>query len=119
VVVGYDVAERLFGDPFSAVGRKVRVAGRELQVKGVIARKGRVLGQSFDTFILLPFTTFESMYGRRKTTVVSVKMRNAEAIDAAMARAEEAMRLAHRLRRVKGTTLPWTRPTRWWPFGGA
>jgi putative ABC transport system permease protein len=98
VVVGYDVAERLFGDPFSAVGLKVRVAGRELQVKGVIAKKGRVLGQSFDTFILLPFTTFESMYGRRKTTVVSVKMRNAEAIEGAMTRAEEAMRVSHRLR---------------------
>jgi putative ABC transport system permease protein len=98
VVIGYDVAERLFDEPAAAIGRKVRVAGRELQVKGVIAKKGRVLGQSFDTFILLPLTTFESMYGRRKTTVVSVKMRSADAIDGAMGRAEEAMRLAHRLR---------------------
>ncbi|MGH7526006.1 MAG: ABC transporter permease [Gemmatimonadales bacterium] len=98
VILGYDVADRLFDDPLMAVGRKVRVAGRELQVKGLIAKKGRVLGQSFDTFVLLPFTTFESMYGRRKTTVVSVKMAEAEAIDPAMARAEEAMRLAHRLR---------------------
>jgi putative ABC transport system permease protein len=97
-VLGYDVAERLFDDPLMAVGRKVRVAGRELFVKGLIAKKGRVLGQSFDTFVLLPFSTFESMYGRRKTTVVSVKMTTAEAIDPAMARAEEAMRLAHRLR---------------------
>jgi putative ABC transport system permease protein len=97
-VLGYDVAQRLFDEPARAVGRKVRVAGRELQVKGVIAKKGRVLGQSFDTFVLLPFSTFEAMYGRRKTTVVSVKMETAEAIDAAMARAEEAMRLAHRLR---------------------
>ncbi|HEU4681198.1 MAG TPA: ABC transporter permease, partial [Gemmatimonadales bacterium] len=98
VVLGHDVADRLFDEPAMAVGRKVRVAGRELQVKGVIGKKGRVLGQSFDTFVLLPFTTFESMYGRRKTTVVSVKMPTAEAIDPAMARAEEAMRLAHRLR---------------------
>ena len=98
VVLGYDVADRLFGHAPLATGRKVRISGRELQVRGVIAKKGRVLGQSFDTFVLLPFTTFESMYGRRKTTVVSVKMRSAEAIDGAMVRAEEAMRLAHRLR---------------------
>jgi putative ABC transport system permease protein len=98
VVLGFDVADRLFDDPALAVGRKVRVAGHELLVKGVIAKKGRVLGQSFDTFVLLPFTTFESMYGRRKTTVISVKMREAKAIDEAMSRAEEAMRLAHRLR---------------------
>jgi putative ABC transport system permease protein len=98
VVLGHDVADRLFDEPAMAVGKKVRVAGRELLVKGVIAKKGRVLGQSFDTFVLLPFTTFESMYGRRRTTVVSVKMPTAEAIDPAMARAEESMRLAHRLR---------------------
>jgi putative ABC transport system permease protein len=97
-ILGYEVAERLFDDPARAVGRKIRVLGRELMVKGVIAKKGRVLGQSFDMFVLLPFTTFESMYGRRKTTVVSVKMESVEAIDGAMTRAEEAMRLAHRLR---------------------
>jgi putative ABC transport system permease protein len=97
-VLGYDIADRLFDEPTMAVGRKVRVGGRELQVKGVIAKKGRVLGQSFDSFVLLPFSTFESMYGRRKTTVVSVKMATAGEIDPGMARAEEAMRLAHRLR---------------------
>ena len=97
-VVGYDVAEKLFDQPARAVGRKIRVGGREVVVKGVIERKGRMLGQSFDGFILLPFTTFEAQYGRRKTTVVSVKLASAELIPAAMNRAEEAMRIAHRLR---------------------
>jgi putative ABC transport system permease protein len=64
----------------------------------VFEKKGRVLGQSFDLFVLIPITMFETMYGRRKTTVVSVKMPTPDAIDGAMARAEEAMRLAHRLR---------------------
>jgi putative ABC transport system permease protein len=97
-VLGYDVAYKLFDVPASGVGRRIRVAGREITVKGVIAKKGRMLGQSFDGFILLPFSTFESMYGRRKTTVVSVKMDNADAIAGAMAQAQEAMRIAHRLR---------------------
>ena len=97
-VLGWDVADKLFGSPERAVGRKIRVGGREIRVKGVMAQKGRVLGQSFDAFILLPITSFESIYGRRLTTVVSVKMRDAEAIPGAMARAEEAMRLTHKLR---------------------
>jgi putative ABC transport system permease protein len=97
-VIGHDVAEKLFDRAAAAVGRKVRVSGREVLVTGVIAKKGRVLGQSFDAFMLLPFSTFESFYGRRKTTVVSVKMASSEAIEPAMARAEEAMRIAHRLR---------------------
>ena len=97
-VLGFDVADRLFDDPDQAVGRRVRIAGREMTVRGVIAKKGRVLGQSFDGFVLLPFPTFEAIYGRRQTTVVSVKMRDAASLDDAMARAEEAMRVAHRLR---------------------
>jgi len=98
VALGWDIARELFDEPAAAVGKNVRVAGYELTVKGVIAKKGRVLGQSFDGFVLLPFTTFESMYGRRKTTVVSVKMATADELDGAMARTEEAMRVAHRLR---------------------
>jgi putative ABC transport system permease protein len=97
-VIGYEIAEKLFDQPAAAVGRKIRIAGREVLVTGVIEKKGRVLGQSFDAFMLLPFSTFESFYGRRKTTVVSVKMGSADAIDPAMVRAEEAMRIAHRLR---------------------
>jgi putative ABC transport system permease protein len=97
-VIGHEIAEKLFDNPASAVGHKVRIGGREVLVTGVIETKGRVLGQSFDAFLLLPFTTFESFYGRRKTTVVSVKMPSAEAVEPAMLRAEEAMRVAHRLR---------------------
>jgi putative ABC transport system permease protein len=97
-VLGYDVADKLFTQPAMAIGRRIRIAGREVTVKGVIEKKGRMLGQSFDGFILLPISTFEALYGRRKTTTVSVKLGNSEAIPAAMARAEEAMRIAHRLR---------------------
>ena len=97
-VLGYDVAEKLFGNAHAAVGRLVRVRGIQLLVKGVIARKGTVLGQSWDGFVMLPLTTFESMYGRRQTMVISVKMPTAEAVPPAMLRVEEAMRIAHRLR---------------------
>jgi putative ABC transport system permease protein len=99
VTLGAEIAAELFGEePARAVGQAVRVGRRELQVKGVIARKGRVLGQSFDAFVLMPLSTFESFYGRRRTTTISVKMARAEELADAMVRAEEAMRLARRLR---------------------
>jgi putative ABC transport system permease protein len=97
-VVGSEVAEKLFDGPAHAVGKKIRLAGLELVIKGVIAKKGRVLGQSFDGFALLPISTFESVYGRRLTTTVSVKMHDSAELPEAMGRAEEAMRLAHQLR---------------------
>jgi len=92
------VARKLFGTAESAVGKRIRVGGREMRVKGVTARKGRVLGQSFDGFALIPISTFEAIYGRRLTTTISVKMPAADQLPDAMARAEEAMRIAHRLR---------------------
>ncbi len=97
-VLGFDVAEKLCGGAVEAVGKTIRVRGLHLSVKGVIAKKGTVLGQSWDGFVMLPLTTFEMMYGRRQTTVISVKMATAAEVADGMLRAEEAMRIAHHLR---------------------
>jgi putative ABC transport system permease protein len=97
IVVGADVAERLFAQ-VQAVGRDVRILGDRFTIVGVVEPKGRVLGQSFDTFVLMPLPRFEMLYGRRNTTTISVKMPGAAEVAPAMARAEEAMRIAHGLR---------------------
>ena len=97
VVIGWDIADKLFRTPESAIGEKVRIARREFTVIGVVASKGTTLGQSFDGFVLIPLPMFEGIWGRRGTTTVSVKMRTPQELPGAMARAEEAMRLAHRL----------------------
>ncbi|MGH7650894.1 MAG: ABC transporter permease [Gemmatimonadaceae bacterium] len=96
-VVGADVTEKLFQN-VDPVGQDVRIAGQRFTIVGTIAKKGRVLGQSFDGFVLLPLTTFETVFGRRKTNTVSVKMPSADLIASGMQRADEAMRVAHHLR---------------------
>lgn len=98
VELGWDISDKLFGDPALAVGKKLRIMGQQFTVKGVVAQKGTVLGISQDGFVMMPYSTFEALYGRRKTTVISVKMPDAAAVQPAMQRAEEAMRIAHRLR---------------------
>ena len=104
----------------AAVGKRVRLDGREVTVKGVIAPKGRLLGQSFDAFVLLPFSTFEAAYGRRKTTVVSVKMPTAEAIESGDGRGRKR-RCASPTGSgpARTTTSRWTRPTPWSPSGSS
>ena len=97
VVIGPDVANKLF-EEVDPVGREIRIRGELFTIIGVTAPKGRVLGQSFDGFVMMPITTFESIYGRRQTTTISVKMPTALEVGTAMTRAEEAMRVAHRLR---------------------
>ncbi|MDA1080956.1 MAG: ABC transporter permease [Gemmatimonadetes bacterium] len=96
-VLGHEVAEKLFeqADP---LGRFVRLGLEQFEVVGVVASKGRVLGQSFDSFALVPLSRYEMLYGRRLTTTISVKLKEAVDVAPAMAIAEEAMRVAHRLR---------------------
>ena len=96
-VVGADITDKLF-DGRNPVGESIHVHGIPVTIIGTIVAKGRVLGQSFDGFVMLPITTFEAMYGRRQTTTISVKMPDAVSVAPAMQKAEEAMRVAHRLR---------------------
>jgi len=96
-VIGHEVAEKLF-EQVNPIGQFVRFGLEQFEVIGVVASKGRVLGQSFDSFALIPLTRYEMLYGRRLTTTISVKMKEAAEVAPAMARAEEAMRIAHRLR---------------------
>jgi putative ABC transport system permease protein len=84
IVVGADIADKLF-ENVEAVGRDVRILGERFTIVGVIQPKGRVLGQSFDSFVLMPLPRFEMLYGRRNTTTISVKM--AEEVDVAPAMA--------------------------------
>ena len=97
VVIGNDIATKLF-DGVDPIGQTIRIKGQQFTVTGVVAPKGRVLGQSFDGFVLMPISVFEAIYGRRLTTTISIKMADPEAMPAAMGQAQEAMRLAHRLR---------------------
>jgi putative ABC transport system permease protein len=96
-VVGADITDKLF-DGRNPVGQSIHVRGIPITIIGTVSPKGRVLGQSFDGFVMLPITTFDAMYGRRKTTTVSVKMAEAATVAGAMQRAQEAMRVAHHLR---------------------
>jgi len=97
VVLGAEVAEKLF-ESVDPVGQEVKLAGERFTVIGVNEAKGRVLGQSFDNYALIPISRFEMLYGRRLTNTVSVKVPDGDDVGALMERAEEAMRLAHGLR---------------------
>ena len=97
VVLGSEVADKLF-ESAEPIGQQVQLAKERFEVIGVLASKGRVLGQSFDAIALIPLSRYEMVYGRRSTTSISVKMAEATDIASGMQRAEEAMRLTRHLR---------------------
>ena len=97
VVIGSEVAEKMF-EAANPIGQELRLAGERFEVVGVLASKGRVLGQSFDAIAMIPLSRYEMIYGHRASTSISVKMAEAVQVAPAMARAEEAMRLRRKLR---------------------
>ena len=62
VVIGHAIARRLF--PFvDPIGRDVLVDKRKYRVVGVFDEKKSAFGGNFDNYVLMPVTTFLSVYG--------------------------------------------------------
>jgi len=57
------IVEKLFPN-INPIGRSIRVDGKPLKVVGIIEKQSSLFGQSRDNYILIPITTWQSMYGR-------------------------------------------------------
>lgn len=67
-LIGQDVVDKLFPNIYP-VGQTVRVDGRPLQVIGVLEREPSLFGQSRDNRIIMPITTWQSMFGKYTQSV--------------------------------------------------
>lgn len=56
VIVGYKVAEELFGQVEAAIGKEVRIMGRRMKIIGVLKKEGKsLLGDGFDEIAFVPY----------------------------------------------------------------
>jgi len=92
--VGFDVADKLIPgtDP---IGKVIRVDTGECEIVGVAKKRGSVMGQSQDSWVILPLTTYQAMYGSSDSLRLWVKAGSTQAIDRTM----DAVRLILRGRR--------------------
>ncbi len=88
--IGADVAEKLFPgvDP---LGKSVQIGDHSYTVVGVAEKKGSVFGFSRDNFAKVPLSTFQKIYGSRRTVNISIRGRENE-----MERAQDQVRLVMR-----------------------
>ena len=79
-VLGVDVSNKLFPkvDP---IGRRIRIDGRDYQVVGVVQKRGGMLGGDNDYFVVIPITTFFTVYGRNQEVSIKVVAEGAETYD--------------------------------------
>ena len=67
-ILGKDIVDKIF-ENVNPVGQVVRVSGRPLTVIGVLESKQALFGQSRDNYVVMPISTFQTMYGRRSRSI--------------------------------------------------
>ncbi len=102
-VISHSLAEELF--PFAdPIGKEFRADGRKFEVVGVFEKKDSSTGGPFETMILIPGSTFLSIYGENDTqgfprsANVTVHARSVDVVPDAI---EEMRQLMRRLRHLK------------------
>jgi putative ABC transport system permease protein len=95
-IVGADVAEKIFttGD---VIGRDIHIRGRRFRVIGVHGRTGTVFGFSQDSFVRIPFTAFEKIFGRSYSADISVRCRSQADVPEAVQEVRAVMRRIRKL----------------------
>ena len=70
--IGADVAEKVFlgVDP---LGKSLQIDDHSYTVVGVAEKKGSVFGFSRDNFAKIPLSTFQKIYGSRRTVNISIR----------------------------------------------
>ena len=98
VVIGWQTADRLFGAEVDPIDKSVQFEGVHLRVVGVSAKRGSVLGQSQDEFVVMPLGQFRQLFGSRRSMSLTVKPRDLSNISAVMDEATIALRSARGLK---------------------
>lgn len=67
-LLGADIVDKIFPN-VNPIGQSVRVDGMPFKVAGVLERQPAMFGQSRDNYIVIPITTWQSMYGKYNQSV--------------------------------------------------
>jgi putative ABC transport system permease protein len=82
-VIGTDIVETLF--PFEEpIGKEIRVGAQRYTVIGLMETQGKMFGQSQDNMVIMPYSTFQRVYGERRYVSIGVMAKQTEQLDAAM-----------------------------------
>jgi len=97
-VIGWQTADRLFGATVDPLDKVIQVEGIHFRIVGVSAKRGSILGQSQDEFVVLPLGQFQQLFGSRRSLSLTVKPRDVSDLPAVMDDATIALRTARGLK---------------------
>ncbi len=93
--IGWEIAEKLYPgvDP---IGKTIQIDDHQYTVIGIGEKKGSVFGQSRDNYAKIPISTFQKIYGSRRTLNISIRAKEGQ-MQQAQDQARMAMRNQHGL----------------------
>jgi len=97
VLLGIDTAAALFGDE-NPIDKVILINGVHFRVVGVSKKKGGFLGNSLDSFAVIPLGAYVKLFGPRPSLTLSVKPVTPALLPVAMDDATVALRVARRLK---------------------
>jgi len=98
-VLGHKVAADLAPHGERLVGETIRVKDVSFRVVGILAEKGSTLGQGLDKAVFIPSTTVQkSILGINHLNALTLKVDEAENIDAVKADVQETLRRRHHVK---------------------
>ncbi|MEG8947456.1 ABC transporter permease [Rosettibacter firmus] len=97
IVLGADIVKKLFPND-NPIDQKVTLDGHKFKVIGVLESQGSFFGQSRDNFAVIPITTFQSLYGKRGSSInITVMAHNRESYNELIEEAEGYFRAIRKI----------------------
>ncbi len=100
VLIGPDVADKLFGHRDGITGETVRIEGQPFRVLGVLESKGGGTFGSQDNLVIVPFSTAQTRLIRRSTSdrvdIILAQAVDAQSVDSAIEEISQILRTRHR-----------------------
>jgi putative ABC transport system permease protein len=96
-LLGVDTATALFGDE-NPIDKVVLIEGVHFRIVGVSKKKGGFLGNSLDSFAVIPLGAYVKLFGSRPALFLSVKPVTPAVMTTAMDDATVALRVARHLK---------------------
>jgi putative ABC transport system permease protein len=96
-VIGHQIRNELFG-PTDALGKVIKIGGDNFTVVGVEVENGKMMGQSLDNNVYIPYTAFLKKYGPRQSIRFRVKSPSSETLELTQDEVRQIMRVRRKLK---------------------
>lgn len=81
--VGYDIWNKLMPGS-NPIGKEIRVDTGECEIIGVAEKRGSLMGQSEDDWVIMPLTTYQTIYGSNNSLRLWIKAYSTKTLETTM-----------------------------------